>query len=111
MKSKTICVSYQIIKGGGKQWGIWFSTVNRKKMNILITILVGAVCGYLGGLIMNMSGSWLFNIIIGLVGGALGGWIHTLIPLPLPGIVGSIIYGVAGTCVLLLIFKLLFKRK
>ena len=80
-------------------------------MDILITILVGAACGYLGGLIMKMSGSWLWNIIIGLIGGALGGWIYTLIPLPLPGILGSIIYGVAGTCVLLLVFKFLFKRK
>lgn len=79
-------------------------------MDIIWAILIGAVCGYVGGLLMKMNGSWLRNIIVGILGGALGGWLFGLIGLSLPGFVGALIGGIVGSCVILAIVKAIFKK-
>lgn len=49
-------------------------------MGILSWIIVGALAGWIAGLIMKGSGSGLFmNIIIGIVGAFIGGLIMNLI--------------------------------
>lgn len=45
-------------------------------MDLIYSILIGLVAGFLGSKIFKGSGSGLlWNIIIGIVGGALGGWL------------------------------------
>src|SRR5262249_13942954 len=51
---------------------------NRKEgaMGFLSWIVLGAIAGWIGSLIVNKSGEGLFrDIILGIVGGLIGGWI------------------------------------
>ena len=46
---------------------------------ILVAVVIGALCGWAGGKIMKSEGSFLRNLLLGIVGGALGGWLGSLI--------------------------------
>jgi len=84
-------------------------------MNLLIFILVGAVAGWLAGLIFKGRGlGFLLNLVVGVVGGFLGGWligkwipaIATIGPITL----GSFITAVLGAICLLWIVSLIKKK-
>jgi uncharacterized membrane protein YeaQ/YmgE (transglycosylase-associated protein family) len=81
-------------------------------MSIIIWIVVGALAGWIAGLIMKGAGfGLLVNIIVGIVGGLLGGWLLGLCGLTLGGgFVGSLITSVIGAVVLLFILSF-FKKK
>lgn len=79
-------------------------------MNILLWLILGALAGWLAGLIMGSDGrNWLVNILIGVLGAAIGGFVASL--LGLGGITGfnlySLLIAVAGACLLLGIYNLL----
>lgn len=45
-------------------------------MNLIITLLMGAVAGWLAGFfVFKEKGGLIWNIIIGLLGGVVGGWL------------------------------------
>ena len=71
-------------------------------LGIVIDILVGALVGWLAGLIMKSKGGFWRNAIMGLLGGFVGG----LLPL---GIIGSIL----GACLVIFVYEkfILKKRK
>ena len=48
-------------------------------MHILVSLLIGALVGWLAGKIMHSKGGLIRNIVLGLLGGALGGWLGSLI--------------------------------
>ena len=77
----------------------------------IVWLIVGAVAGWLAGLIVKGYGfGLLWNIIIGIVGGVIAGWLLPTIGIfSIGGIVGSIVYSVIGAVILLLIVGL-FKR-
>ena len=70
-------------------------------MNILVSIVIGAVSGWLAGQLMNSKFSMLGNIIIGIVGGFVGGILLGLIGIHGSGLIGNIIVGVVGACALI----------
>ena len=80
--------------------------------NILITLLFGAVAGWLAGFFVKSKGGLIWNIIIGLLGGFVGGWLLGKI-----GATGSfwaqwygqILSAVIGAVILLWIFNLIKK--
>lgn len=75
-------------------------------------ILIGAVAGWLAGLIVKGSGSGLLlNIVIGIIGGVLGGWLFTLMGIASTSMWGSLITAVVGAVVLLLIVSLFTRRR
>lgn len=79
-------------------------------MNILLWIVLGALAGWIAGLIMgNGNRNWLANIIIGILGAALGGFVAAA--LGLGGISGfnlySLLVAVGGACLLLALFNLI----
>ncbi|MBR5387664.1 MAG: GlsB/YeaQ/YmgE family stress response membrane protein [Clostridiales bacterium] len=76
-------------------------------MGLIISLIIAAVCGWLAGIIMKSSFPWYINIVIGLVGGALFSWIAG--SFILSGIVGNIIGGVIGSCLVIFIIKLIKK--
>ncbi len=76
-------------------------------MGLVISLIIAAVCGWLAGIIMKSSFPWYINIVIGLVGGALFSWIAG--SFILSGIVGNIIGGVIGSCLVIFIIKLIKK--
>ena len=78
-------------------------------INLLISIALGAVTGWLAGKIMKTQGSLLKNIIVGIIGGFLGGFLFGLIGISGSGIIGSTIISIIGACLLLFIVNKFFK--
>jgi len=76
-------------------------------MQILITIIVGGVIGWLASMLMktNRQMGILANILVGIVGSALGNLLFGLIGLYAGNPVGQIVVGVTGAVVLILILK------
>ena len=75
--------------------------------------LVGAVAGWLGGLIFKGSGLGLVgNIIVGILGGFVGYWLLGLLGISFgAGIIGSILTSALGAIVILFIINLVFKKR
>ena len=79
-------------------------------MDFIIFLALGAVAGWLAGLIMKGGGFGLIvNIIIGIVGGVIGGWAFGLLGFESTGLLGSMITSVVGAVILLFIAGL-FKK-
>lgn len=74
-------------------------------MGIILSLIIGAVCGWLAGKIMKSEGGLLFNIILGILGGFVGGLLFGLIGISFNGIIGNIICGAAGSCLLIWIVR------
>lgn len=79
-------------------------------VNIIISLVIGGVCGWLAGIIMKSANGVLINIILGIVGGVIGGAIFNFLGINFNGIVGSIICGVVGACLLIFIVRLIKKK-
>ena len=82
--------------------------------DIIVTLLIGAVAGWLAGIVMNSRGSLIRNIILGIVGGFVGSFIFTQLNIHLalslgPINLGTIIVSAVGACIIIFIGKLIFK--
>jgi uncharacterized membrane protein YeaQ/YmgE (transglycosylase-associated protein family) len=76
---------------------------------LLIWIVVGAVAGWLAGLVVRGFGFGLLgNIIVGILGAILGGWLFGAVGLAIfPGIINTILTAFLGAVILLLIIRVL----
>ncbi len=76
---------------------------------LIIWLIVGALAGWIAGLIVKGYGFGLLgNIIVGIIGGLIAGWLLPRLGLfNIGGIVGSIIYAAIGAVILLLIIGLI----
>jgi uncharacterized membrane protein YeaQ/YmgE (transglycosylase-associated protein family) len=74
---------------------------------ILIWIIVGAIAGWLAGLVVRGFGFGLVgNIIVGIVGAFLGGWLFGQMGVAIgAGIINTIFTAFIGAVVLLLIVR------
>lgn len=78
--------------------------------SILITLIIGAIAGWLGGTIYKGSGLGLIgNIIIGILGSYVGSWL--LGGYLGDGWVGAILTGAIGAIVILFLVNLIFKKQ
>lgn len=66
---------------------------------MIMSIIIGGVCGYIAGSIMKTGFGLLGNILLGIVGGFVGGLLFGLVGLSASGLTGDIICGVVGSCV------------
>ncbi len=83
--------------------------------NIVVFIVVGLVAGFLASLVvMGRGRGWFWNLIIGILGAIIGGWLaaqlHVSINLG-PSILNQIIIAFVGAVILLLLWRLVFRRK
>ena len=78
--------------------------------SILIFLVIGAVAGWLAGVIMKGGGFGLVgDIIVGIIGAVLGGWLFGVLGITAGGLIGAIITATVGACVLLLIVRMIKK--
>ena len=78
--------------------------------SILIFLAIGAVAGWLAGVIMKGGGFGLVgDIIVGIIGAVLGGWLFGVLGITAGGLIGAIITATVGACVLLLIVRVIKK--
>lgn len=75
--------------------------------SLLIFLLIGAVAGWLGGLLIKGGGYGLLgNIVIGVVGAVVGGSIFNALGIAAGGLLGAIFTATVGAVVLLFIVRL-----
>jgi len=72
---------------------------------ILIWLIVGAIAGWLAGLVVKGYGFGLVgNIVLGIIGAIVGGWLFGQLGIVImPGLLGAIVAATVGAVVLLLI--------
>jgi uncharacterized membrane protein YeaQ/YmgE (transglycosylase-associated protein family) len=73
-----------------------------KEDDMIYSILVGLIAGWLAGQVMKGGGyGVLMDIVLGLLGGLIGGWVFGALGVwPAGGIVGSIIVSFVGAVIL-----------
>lgn len=77
---------------------------------ILIFLAIGAVAGWLAGVLVNGGGFGLLgDIIVGIIGAVLGGWLFGALGIAAGGLFGAIITATVGAVVLLLIVRMIKK--
>ncbi len=81
-------------------------------MEILVTLLIGALAGWLGSTIFKGSGLGLIgNIVVGIIGSFVGYWLLGKLGVSLgTGWVGAILTGAVGAIVILAILNLVIRR-
>ena len=76
--------------------------------DLIIFLVIGAVAGWLAGVIMKGGGFGLVgDIIVGVVGSLIGGWLFGLLGIAAGGLIGSIIAAVVGAIILIAILRLI----
>ena len=75
---------------------------------ILIWLLVGAIAGWLAGIIVKGYGLGIVgNIVVGILGAMIGGWLFGQFGIAnMQGILGAIVGATVGAVVLLLLIRL-----
>jgi len=78
---------------------------------LIIWLIVGAIAGWLAGLIVKGYGFGLIgNIVIGIIGAVIAGWLLPRLGIVIgPGIIAAIINAMIGAVILLVIIGL-FRR-
>jgi uncharacterized membrane protein YeaQ/YmgE (transglycosylase-associated protein family) len=82
---------------------------NMDVQSLIIWLIVGAVAGWLAGMVVKGGGFGLIgDIIVGILGGLIAGWLLPQIGIVIGGgIVGSIIDAFIGAVILLIILRLI----
>jgi len=77
--------------------------------SLIIWLIVGAIAGWLAGIVVKGGGFGLIgDIIVGIVGGLIAGWLLPQIGIVIgSGIVGAVIDSFIGAVILLLIIRLI----
>ena len=75
-------------------------------MSWLYIIIVGAIAGWVGGLIsQGRSFGILGNIVVGILGSLIGGWLFNLFNVQAGGFYGEIFTAIVGALVLIWLSK------
>ena len=76
-------------------------------VDIIIFLVIGAVAGWLAGLIMKGGGFGLVgDIVVGIIGSVIGGWLFSLLGIAAGSLIGEIIAAVVGAIILIAILRL-----
>jgi len=77
---------------------------------LLVFLLIGAVAGWIAGLLMKGKGFGLAgNIVIGIIGALIGGFLFGLLGIHTGGFLGSIITATIGAVLLIWVIGLIRK--
>ena len=76
---------------------------------LIAWLIIGALAGWLAGLLVKGGGFGIFgDIVVGIVGAFIGGWLAGVLGISLGGgWIGSIITAVIGAVILLFILRLI----
>lgn len=77
--------------------------------SLLVFLIVGAIAGWLAGLLVKGYGFGLLgNIVVGIVGAFIAGWLFPTLGISLgSGIAASIIHATIGAVILLVLIRLI----
>lgn len=80
---------------------------------MIYSIIIGAFCGWIASMIMNANEQMgaIKNILAGVVGGGVGNFALGLLGLESKGgLVGTIVSGVIGACIVIFIVRLVTRK-
>jgi uncharacterized membrane protein YeaQ/YmgE (transglycosylase-associated protein family) len=79
--------------------------------SIIVWLIVGAIAGWLAGLIVKGGGFGLLgNIVVGIVGAVVAGWLLPYLGITLGGgIIAAIIHSAIGAVIVLVIISMVKK--
>ena len=77
-------------------------------MNIIVSLIIGAVVGWLASLVMETNAQMgsIANVIVGIVGSALGFWLAGILGLTTGGPIMAWLIAIAGACTLIALLKM-----
>jgi uncharacterized membrane protein YeaQ/YmgE (transglycosylase-associated protein family) len=77
--------------------------------SLLVFLIVGAIAGWLAGVLVKGFGFGLLgNIVVGIVGALIAGWLFPFLGVSLgAGIVAAIIHATIGAVILLVLLRLI----
>ena len=82
-------------------------------MGLIIILIVGALVGWVAGMIMKSGGGILFDIVIGIVGALIAGFLFgggaSILNAPLN--ITSILFSLVGAIILLAVYKLIVRGR
>lgn len=79
-------------------------------MDLIIFLVIGALAGWLAGVIMKGGGFGVIgDIIVGILGSFIGGWLLPKVGLSIGGDFGGFITAVIGAVILLFVVRLIKK--
>jgi len=77
---------------------------------LIVFLAIGALAGWLAGLLMKGGGFGLVgNIIVGIVGALVGGFVFGLLGISAGGFIGSVVMATVGAVLLLFVVKVIKK--
>ncbi|SEO20770.1 Uncharacterized membrane protein YeaQ/YmgE, transglycosylase-associated protein family [Paracoccus alcaliphilus] len=77
----------------------------------ILSIILGAIAGWIAEKLMGSDHSLLMNIILGIVGALLGNWLfRALLGTTAGGLIGQLIVAVIGACILIWLGRLIRGR-
>ena len=78
-------------------------------MDLIITIVVGGVIGWLASMVMKTGAQMgiIANVVVGIIGSSLGFWLAGVLGLAAYGAVARWIVAVAGAAILIFLLKAL----
>jgi uncharacterized membrane protein YeaQ/YmgE (transglycosylase-associated protein family) len=74
-------------------------------MGIIMSIIVGALAGWIAEKVMKFDTGLLMNIILGIAGAVVGNFLLGLLGIGLGGFIGQLIAAVIGACILVLVYR------
>ena len=80
---------------------------------LLVTLAIGAIAGWLAGQITKGGGFGIIkNIILGIIGAVVGGWLFGILGISIGGQwIGPIITATVGALILIFVVGLVTKKK
>ncbi|MBP3709796.1 MAG: GlsB/YeaQ/YmgE family stress response membrane protein [Treponema sp.] len=80
-------------------------------MGIILTILIGALIGYLASVFMKSKHGFWMSCLIGIIGSVIGSAIFNALNIGSTSLVWAIIEGVIGSCILIAIVRAIMGKK
>lgn len=76
---------------------------------IIVWLIIGAIAGWLGGILLKGGGFGLIgNIIVGIIGAVIGGWLAGVLGISIgSGLIASIIMATIGAVILILLLRMI----
>ena len=78
-------------------------------IHLIVSILIGALAGYIAGRIMGSEGGFLHNLVLGVIGGVVGSLLLGLVGIASYSLPGDVLVAVLGSRVFLFVGRRFFR--
>jgi uncharacterized membrane protein YeaQ/YmgE (transglycosylase-associated protein family) len=76
----------------------------------IMTIILGALAGFIAEKVMKFDTGLVMNIILGIVGAIVGNFLLELVGIGLGGLLGQLVVAVVGACILIFAYRAVNNR-